>query len=164
MTVVSDAPVGAMLRFALPGIGETVVGASPPVSDTLFPVRRQEGGITTGVAVHNLEEEAMEVSCELLRGGAVLEEVAIPLAANGQTSWLIDAAFPATDTSTSRGRCAAMHPAGDGSAPWPWKWTRHPHLPHLAAVSRGSGRRRPGGGLGLCAFRNGDGTTPIWCS
>ena len=97
--VLSYGPIGGLLRFALPGIGETVVGASPPVGDALFPVRRQEGGITTGVAIHNLEEEAMEVSCELLRGGAVLEEVAIPLAANGQTSWLIDAAFPAADTS-----------------------------------------------------------------
>ena len=37
------------------------MGASPPVGDALFPVRRQEGGITTGVAIHNLEEEAMEV-------------------------------------------------------------------------------------------------------
>ena len=107
--VISDGPIGGMLRFDLPGIGEAVVGASPPVSDTIFPVRRREGGITTGVAVHNLEEEAMEVSCELLRGGAVLEEVAIPLAANGQTSWLIDAAFPAADTSDFAGsvRCDA---------------------------------------------------------
>ena len=107
--VISDGPIGGMLRFDLPAIGEAVVGASPPVSDTIFPVRRREGGITTGVAVHNLEEEAMEVSCELLRAGAVLEEVAIPLAANGQTSWLIDQAFPAADTSDFVGsvRCDA---------------------------------------------------------
>ena len=107
--VASYGPIGGMLRYDLPAIGEAVVGASQPVSDTIFPVRRQEGRITTGVAVHNLEEEAMEVSCELLRGGAVLEEVAIPLAANGQTSWLIDAAFPAADTSDFAGavRCDA---------------------------------------------------------
>ena len=59
--VISSVPIGGMLRFDLPGIGEAVVGASPPVSDTLFPVRRREGGITTGVAVHNLEEEAIAV-------------------------------------------------------------------------------------------------------
>ena len=107
--VISDGPIGGGLRYNLPAIGEAVVEASPPISDTIFPVRRQEGGITTGVAVHNLGEEAMEVSCELLRGGAVLEEVAIPLEANGQTSWLIDQAFPAADTSDFVGsvRCDA---------------------------------------------------------
>ena len=68
--VISDGPIGGMLRFDLPAIGEAVVGASPPVSDAIFPVRRQEGGITTGVAVHNLAEEAMEVSCELMQARA----------------------------------------------------------------------------------------------
>ena len=108
--VVSDAPIGGMLRFDLPGIGEAVVGASPPVSDTIFPVRRQEGGINTGVAIHNLEEEAMEVSCRLMSAGTALEETSIPLAANGQTSWSIDQAFPAVDTSDFTGsvRCDAV--------------------------------------------------------
>ena len=109
VTVVSDAPVGAMLRFALPGIGETVMGASPPISDTLFPVRRQEGGITTGVAVHNRGAEAMEVMCELMQEGVLRDAVSLPLEANGQTSWLIDQAFPAADTSDFVGsvRCDA---------------------------------------------------------
>ena len=57
--VISSVPIGGMLRFDLPGIGEAVVEASPPVRDALFAVRRQEGGITTGVAIHNLEEEAI---------------------------------------------------------------------------------------------------------
>ena len=107
--VASYGPIGGMLRYDLPAIGEAVVGASQPVSDALFPVRRQEGGITTGVAVHNLEEEAIAVMCRLMSGGAVLEEVEIPLQANGQTSWLIDAAFPGVDTSDFVGsvRCDA---------------------------------------------------------
>ena len=151
--VISDGLIGGMLRFDLPGIGEAVVGASPPVSDTIFPVRRREGGITTGVAVHNLEEEAMEVSCELLRGGAVLEEVAIPLAANGQTSWLIDAAFPAADTSDFAGavRCDAPGRRRFSAValevdPGARVFITLPLFP----VDRGG---RPGGGLGLCAFR-----------
>ena len=45
--VVSDGPIGGGLRYNLPAIGEAVVGASPPVGDALFPVRRQEGGINT---------------------------------------------------------------------------------------------------------------------
>ena len=108
--VVSDGPIGGMLRFDLPHIGEAVVGASPPIGDALFPVRRQEGGITTGVAIHNLESSAGLVHCDLLREGVLLDAVSIPLEANGQTSWLIDTAFPNTDTSDFMGsvRCDAV--------------------------------------------------------
>ena len=107
--VVSDGPIGGGLRYNLPAIGEAVVGASPPVGDALFPVRRQEGGINTGVAIHNLGEEAMEARCELMREGVLRDFVSISLEANGQTSWLIDQAFPAADTSDFTGsvRCAA---------------------------------------------------------
>ena len=158
--VISSVPIGGMLRFDLPGIGEAVVGASPPVSDTIFPVRRREGGITTGVAVHNLEEEAMEVSCELLRGGAVLEEVAIPLAANGQTSWLIDAAFPATDTSDFAGavRCDAPGRRRFSAVALEMDpGTRIFLTLPLFPVDRGGGG--PEAALDFAHFANGDGTT-----
>ena len=158
--VISDGPIGGMLRFDLPGIGVAVVGASPPVSDTIFPVRRREGGITTGVAVHNLEEEAMEVSCELLRGGAVLEEVAIPLAANGQTSWLIDAAFPAADTSDFAGSVHCDAPGRRRFSavalevdPGARVFLTLPLFP----VDRGGGG--PEAALDFAHFANGDGTT-----
>ena len=108
--VVSEGlPIGGGLRYNLPAIGEAVVGAGPPVGDALFPVRRQEGGINTGVAIHNLGEEAMEARCELMREGVLRDFVSISLEANGQTSWLIDQAFPAADTSDFTGsvRCAA---------------------------------------------------------
>ena len=107
--VVADEPIGGVLRFDLPGIGVAGVGASQPVRDALFPVRRQEGGINTGVAVHNLGEEAMEVTCELMQGGTVLDDVSIPLAANGQSSWFINEVFTGADTSDFAGsvRCAA---------------------------------------------------------
>ena len=108
--VVSEGlPIGGGLRYNLPAIGEAMVGASPPVGDALFPVRRQEGGINTGVAIHNLGEEAMEARCELMREGVLRDFVSISLEANGQTSWLIDQAFPAADTSAFLGsvRCTA---------------------------------------------------------
>ena len=108
--VVSEGlPIGGGLRYNLPAIGEAVVGAGPPVGDALFPVRRQEGGINTGVAIHNLGEEAMEARCELMREGVLRDFVSISLEANGQTSWMIDQAFPAADTSDFTGsvRCAA---------------------------------------------------------
>ena len=158
--VASDGPLGGMLRYNLPGIGEAVVGTSPPVGDAVFPVRRQEGGITTGVAIHNLEEEAMEVSCELLRGGAVLEEVEIPLEANGQTAWLLDQAFPAADTSDFAGSVHCDAPGRRRFSavalevdPGARVFITLPLFP----VDRGGGG--PEAALDFAHFANGDGTT-----
>ncbi len=107
--VVSDGRLGGLVRYGVPNIGVAAVGASPPVQDALFPVRRQAGGITTAVALHNLEAEAMGVNCRLMSGGVALEAVAIPLEANGQTSWFIEDTFTTTDTSDFAGavRCTA---------------------------------------------------------
>ena len=108
--VVSEGPIGGMLRFEHPALGVAGVGASPPVSAALFPVRRQEGGITTGVALHNLESSPGLLRCDLMREGVLLDAASIPLEANGQTAWLIDQAFPAADTSDFAGsvRCDAV--------------------------------------------------------
>ena len=73
--VTANGPIGGGLRFDLPGIGVAGVGVSQPVRDALFPDRRQEGEISTAAAVHNLGAEAMVVSCQLMKAGAVLEEV-----------------------------------------------------------------------------------------
>ena len=102
-------PIGGVLRFDLPGIGVAGVGASQPVRDALFPARRQAGGISTAAVIHNLGAEAMAVSCRLMKEGAVLEEVEIPLAANGQEARFIEEVFTRTDTSDFAGsvRCAA---------------------------------------------------------
>ena len=158
--VVSGGLIGGMLRFDLPGIGEAVVGASPPVRDALFPVRRQEGGITTGVAIHNLGAEAVEVTCRLMSGGVVLEEVEIPLEANGQTSWLIDQAFPVADTSDFAGsvRCDVLGQRRFTAValemdPGTRVFTTLPVSP----VDRGGGGRATV--LDFAHFANGDGTT-----
>ena len=107
--VVSDGPVGGVLRFDLPGIGVAGVGVSHPVRDALFPARRQADGISTAVAIHNSGEEAMVVNCQLMKAGSVLEEMGIPLAANGQEAKFIEQMFTATDTSDFVGsvRCTA---------------------------------------------------------
>ena len=52
--VLSDGPIGGGVRYGVPEIGVAGVGASPPVRDVLFPTRRQEGGIRTAAALHNL--------------------------------------------------------------------------------------------------------------
>ena len=109
VAVVSDGPLGGGVRYTVPHAGVTGVGASPPVGDVVFPARRQEGGIRTAASLHNLEEEAVEVSCRLMSGGVALEEIEISLEANGQSSWFIEEAFPMTDTSDFLGsvRCSA---------------------------------------------------------
>ena len=109
VTVASDGPLGGVLRFDLPGIGVAGVGASPPVRDAIFPARRQAGGISTAAAIHNPGEEALGVSCRLMKEGIVLEEVEIDLEANGQEARFIEEVFTATDTSDFVGsvRCTA---------------------------------------------------------
>ena len=108
--VVSEGPIGGMLRFEHPALGVAGVGASPPVSAALFPVRRQEGGITTGVALHNLESSPGLLRCDLMRKGVLLDAASIALEANGQTSWFIEEMFPRADTSDFLGsvRCDAV--------------------------------------------------------
>ena len=109
VAVAANGPIGGVLRFDLPDIGVAGVGASPPVRDALFPARRQAGGIRTAAALHNLGEEAITVSCRLMSGGMVLEEVEIDLEANGQEARYIEELFTATDTSDFVGsvRCTA---------------------------------------------------------
>ena len=107
--VLSTGPLGGFVRYSVPGVGVTGVSAGAPVRDILFPARRQQGGLRTAVALHNLEDEAVELTCRLLRAGAVLEEAAVPLAANGQASWFIEDTFAAAAASGFAGtvRCAA---------------------------------------------------------
>ena len=110
VTVTADGPIGGVLRFDIPRLGVAGVGDSPPVRDALVPVRRQDGGINTGVAVHNRGATALLVRCRLMRDGAVLEETMIPLAANGQDSRFIDQVFPTADTSDFVGSVRCMTP------------------------------------------------------
>ena len=107
--VVAEGPIGGVLRYSVPGVGVTGVGAGLPVRDALFPARRKQGGIRTAAAMHNVGKEEMEVACRLMSGGAVLEEAKIPLKANGQTSWFIEDEFTMTDTTDFVGsvRCTA---------------------------------------------------------
>ena len=112
--VLSEGPIGGVLRFDLPGIGVAGVGASQPVRDAIFPARRQADGISTAAAIHNLGEEAMVVSCRLMKAGAVLEEEEIPLAANGQQALYIEQMFAGTDTSDFVGSVRCTAPPGEG--------------------------------------------------
>ncbi len=97
--VTANGPLGGFLRFDSPGLGVAGAGTSPPVSDAIFPARRQAEGINTGAAIRNLTGVGMTVTCRLMQGGAVLEETEIPLAGDGQAAQFIHEMFPGTDTS-----------------------------------------------------------------
>ena len=105
---VSNGPMGGVLRFGLPNIGVAGVGASLPLTDALFPVRR-EGNLSTAAAIRNLSESELVVTCRLLQEGMVLEEMEIPLAANGQEALYIEEMFTGADTSDfDRGRESSL--------------------------------------------------------
>ena len=111
--VVSNGPIGGVLRFDLPGIGVAGVGASQPVRDAIFPARRQ-GGLSTAAAIHNPGEEALEVNCQLMKDGTVLEEVRTLLAANGQEAQFIEQMFTNADMSDFVGSVRCTAPEGEG--------------------------------------------------
>ena len=52
----------------------------------------------------------MEVSCQLMSGGMVLEEAEIPLEVNGQVARYIEELFPRTDTSDFVGSARCTGP------------------------------------------------------
>ena len=107
--VVSDGPIGGVLRFDIPGVGVAGVGASQATTDALFPARRKQGGIRTAAAIRNLEAERATVRCWLMRGGEELESVDIHLGGNGQHAGFIEELFTRTETRNFVGsvRCRA---------------------------------------------------------
>ncbi len=111
--VVSDGPLGGVVRFDIPGIGVAGVGASEPAGDALFPARRQAGKIRTAAAIHNLGMKAVNVQCRLMKDGIVLEEREIELAANGQNARFIEELFTATDTTDFVGSVRCTVPSGE---------------------------------------------------
>ena len=66
-------PSPGSCAWASPPYGVGVVVANPPVSEALFPVRRQEGGGNTRVAMHNLESTTALLRCGLMREGVLRE-------------------------------------------------------------------------------------------
>ena len=64
MTVSSNTPVSAVVRFDFQGTGITGVGTSPRLRGAIAPVRRA-GNLSSGVAVRNTELAAQTVDLEL---------------------------------------------------------------------------------------------------
>ena len=104
----SNSPIGGVLRFDLAGVGVAGVGASQPVQDAIFPARRADDGINTGVALRNLSESDLALTCHLMKDGQELDDKTVNLPANGQDAKFIDQIFSGSDTSDFTGsvRCS----------------------------------------------------------
>ena len=106
VTVSSDTPVSAVVRFDLEGTGITGVGSSPGLRSAIAPVRRS-GNLSTGIAVRNVEVVAAQTVELTLKDERGEEE------ANGTASRLIESQeriaqfiheiFPEADTTDFKG-------------------------------------------------------------
>ena len=125
LTTVDPVPSSGEITFSTTGVGETVVGSVKVLSATsiegflrfnlpqgiagvasarpghnfIAPAQRTEGGINTGLAIHNLSDRTLRVDCTLMKDGEELESADINLAANNQASQFIDELFKESDTS-----------------------------------------------------------------
>ena len=97
--VVSSVSLAAgFLRFTLDQ-GVAGVASANPTHNFIVPVRRRAGGVNTGLAVHNLGDNAIEVNCTLMKDGEELDTATIELEANHQDAKFLDELFTETDTS-----------------------------------------------------------------
>ena len=110
--VVSDGPIGGVLRFDIPNIGVAGVGASEAVNAAIFPARRMMNGINTGAAIRNLMPDMTTVTCRLMKGGNPMGENPIELPGNGQNSEFINELFPNANTDDFEGSVHCTAPAG----------------------------------------------------
>ena len=105
MTVSSDTPVSAVVRFDLRGTGITGVGTSPRLREAIAPVRRA-GNLSSGVAVRNTELAAQTVDLELKdESGLVVPggEASRRIEPGGRIAEFIEQFFPEADTTHFKG-------------------------------------------------------------
>ena len=100
LKVKSSSRMNGFLRYSL-YTNQGIAGAGVPSSfgahNFIVPVQRKKGGINTGLAIHNLRGEEVNISCDLMKDGDILVEDMMleALPANGQMSHFIDSLFPA---------------------------------------------------------------------
>ena len=118
VTVSSNVPVSAIIRFDIRGIGVAGVGTSPEFRIAIAPVRRI-GNLSTGIAVRNVELSAQTVELILkdesgytVRGGRADREIE----AGGRIAEFIQEIFPDADTADFRGEISIEAMAGKVAA------------------------------------------------
>ena len=113
VTATSD--LGGVIRFSIPGIGIAGVGSSQPLSGFIAPVRRELGGINTGVAVRNSGDNAVALDLRLrTQAGVEVASAAIDeLVANGHFAKFINELFPDADTDDFVGTLVVQASGGE---------------------------------------------------
>ena len=114
MTVSSNTPVSAVVRFDIQGTGITGVGTSPRLRAAIAPVRRA-GNLSSGVAVRNTELAAQTIDLELKdESGLVVPggEASRHIEAGGRIAEFIEQFFPEADTTDFKGEISIRAGAG----------------------------------------------------
>ena len=114
ITVSSDTPVSAVVRFDFPGTGITGVGTSPRLRAAIAPVRRS-GNLSSGVAIRNPELAAQTIDLELKdEDGLVVPggEASRTIEAGGRIAEFIEQFFPEADTTDFKGEISIRARAG----------------------------------------------------
>lgn len=100
--VTANGPLGGVVRFHIPGIGIAGVGESRPLDRFLIPVRRNDTGINTGVALQNAGDGPVTISLTLRdkTGTAVPGGTATirNLVGRGHRARFLDELFPEANT------------------------------------------------------------------
>ena len=92
-TVVSNKPLGGVVRFQLTGIGIAGVGMSEPLTGCITPARRTPGGINTGIAIRNLSINELTLRVRLRQGGVDIGDTNIVIPAGGHRAKFINELF-----------------------------------------------------------------------
>ncbi|HSR70310.1 MAG TPA: hypothetical protein VLU25_20440, partial [Acidobacteriota bacterium] len=89
---------GGVIRFRNPAFGIAGVQSSPPLSGFTVPVRN-EGGINTGVALHNVQDSPISLQFQLLdtQGMEVAGTMMAGFPARAQTAVFITELFDGVD-------------------------------------------------------------------
>ena len=114
ITVSSDTPVSAVVRFDFQGTGITGVGTSPRLRAAIAPVRRA-GNLSSGVAVRNPELAAQTIDLELKdEDGLVVPggEASRHIEGGGRIAAFIEQFFPEADTADFKGEISIRARAG----------------------------------------------------
>ena len=114
ITVSSDTPVSAVVRFDFQGTGITGVGTSPRLRAAIAPVRRS-GNLSSGVAIRNPELAAQTIDLELKdEDGLVVPggEASRTIEGGGRIAAFIEQFFPEADTTDFKGEISIRARAG----------------------------------------------------
>ena len=114
ITVSSDTPVSAVVRFDFQGTGITGVGTSPRLRAAIAPVRRS-GNLSSGVAIRNPELAAQTIDLELKdEDGLVVPggEASRTIEGGGRIAAFIEQFFPEADTADFKGEISIRARAG----------------------------------------------------